>query len=212
MDPSGASPEVLDESAIDDSGNESHDRNHSQLCELAELDNGLMDHFVTGSGVTTGALDPPCSAPRNFALADDTTMGTYWGYAAQGSLADRYFQPAAGSSSSNDMYLALARFQFLDNADRPNTAGSGCATPVGNGTAIEWSGRTTIADLLIANGLTFGIYADGYAAAVAAAPGCPSISQYPGDCPWDIPDGSPCNFDASDIPFQYYTQFADNPA
>src|SRR5262249_51598432 len=56
-DPSGGSPVVLDDAA-----NGGYDPNHTQDCELAELNGGAMDRFVTGA---------PCSDARNFAYADD---------------------------------------------------------------------------------------------------------------------------------------------
>jgi phospholipase C len=63
-DPSGASPVVLD-----DPGNESKDRDHDQVCEIAQIDNGAMDHYVTGSGVTISPQDIPleyeCSDPNH---------------------------------------------------------------------------------------------------------------------------------------------------
>jgi phospholipase C len=208
-EPGGASPEVLDDSATDDSGNESHDRNHAQACELDQLDNGAMDHYVTGCTYQGGVSDPACCQPRNWVLADQSTVGMYWDYAGAGALADRYFQPIAGSTSSNDMYFAVSHYQFIDNTYYPNTKGAGC---VGlGGSPIEWSGRTTIGDLFQANGVSFTVYADGYDVSVAAAPSCPSVLDYPSDCPWDVPYKSPCNYDPSDIPFQYYSQFADNP-
>jgi phospholipase C len=197
-EPMGASPVVLD-----DSGNESNDRNHAQECERAQIDSGKMDHYVTGSGVTD--LIHPCSIDRNWALADATTVGTYWSYATNGALGDRYFQPIVGSTSSNDMYLALAQYQFTDNTYRPDSIGTGCTAP--GGTAISWSGRTTIADLLLANGNSFGVFADGYKEAADAAPSCPSA---PADCPNEILTEA-CKYDPSDIPFEYYSQLKDDP-
>jgi phospholipase C len=209
-DPSGASPQVLDDSTLSSSANEAHDRNHAQDCELTQVDNGAMDHYVTGSPITGETY--PCSTPINFAYADATTVGPYWAYAGGAALADRYFQPIVGSTSSNDMYLAIAHYQFTDNSMCPSTKGATCAGC--KQTPTQFTGRTTIADLLLANHVDFSVYADGYAATVAAVAGgssCPSVSDYPSDCPWSIPYVSPCNYDPSDIPFQYYAQFADGP-
>jgi len=108
-DPSGASPVVLDDAA-----NGSYDPNHTQDCELAELDGGAMDRFVTGA---------PCSDARNFAYADGDPVAVYRDLAGGGALADRYFQPIAGQSSSNDMYLVRAQFVFKDNDFKPNAIG-----------------------------------------------------------------------------------------
>jgi len=70
----------------------------------------------------------------------------------------------------------------------------------------------TIADVLLAAGKTFVVYADGYADAVAAAPSCEGV---PSDCPYSSVThpiaAEACKFDASDIPFDYYPQFTDGP-
>jgi phospholipase C len=189
---------------LDDSANEAHDRNHSRECELAQIDDGKMDHYVTGSGVSNDFLHP-CSSDRNWVLADAVTVGSYWSYATNGALADRYFQPTVGATSSNDMYLAVAQYQFTDNNLIPKAIGMGCGAP--GGTPIQWSGRTTIADLLLANGNSFGVFADGYHEAAAAAPSCPSA---PSDCPYIYPLSESCRYDPSDIPFEYYAQLTDD--
>src|SRR5262249_1319024 len=151
---------------------------------------------------------PPCSTPRNWAVADAATVGAYWSYATNGALADRYFQPIVGSTSSNDMYLAIAKYQFVDNDYRPDSIGSICSrNPLDPGTAIKWNGRTTIADLLLANGNSFGVFADGYQEALNAKPSCPSA---PPDCPFNF-ETEACKYDPSDIPFQYYAQLTDDP-
>jgi phospholipase C len=213
VDPSGASPGVLD-----DSSNEKHDRNHAQACELAQMDDGAMDHYVAGCNFSVGLTDPPCCDARNWAVAGQDAVGTYWAYADNGALADRYFQPMAGGTSGNDMYLAIARWQFTDNSLRPDTIGSGCTVP-NPGPAGEYSGRTTIADLLVGNGFSFKMYADGYADALAASPHCvwalDSGVSLPSDC--DVVDrveglGMACTYDPSDFPWQYYKQFSDAPA
>ena len=203
-EPSGAYPVVLD-----DTGNAKDDRDHAQDCERAQIDNGKMDHYVTGSGVDDGVTSPPCSTPRNWALADSPSVGTYWSYATNGALADHYFQPIVGSTSSNDMYFAMAQYQFVDNAYRPDSIASVCSrNPISPGTAILWYDRTTIADLLLANGNSFGVFADGYQEALNAVPSCPSA---PPDCPFTL-ETEACKYDPSDIPFQYYSQLTDDPS
>ena len=209
-DPSGASP-----IALTDFANEFKDRDHEQVCEIAQIDNGAMDHYVTGSGVVLpigeGLFTYDCSDPNNWALADASTVQQYWTYADQGTLADRYFQPTIGSTSANDMYLAAAQWQFTDNDDRPFTIGSGCLAPGGNSTLLP---GVTVADLLVNNGSTFRMYADGYTAAVAAAPACASaVGVFPPDCEDDERTAaySTCNYDPADMPFEYYINFADNP-
>ena len=55
MDPSGAAPV-----ALTDVENAGYDPNHTQACELGEMDDGAMDLYTQGAA---------CSDPRNFALA-----------------------------------------------------------------------------------------------------------------------------------------------
>ncbi|HEY1815582.1 MAG TPA: alkaline phosphatase family protein [Kofleriaceae bacterium] len=192
-DPSGASPIVLDDTA-----NGAYDPDHLQSCELQEADGGAMDHYVTGvSG---------CSDPRNFAYADPTVVQPYWDLATMGALADRYFQPVSGQSSSNDMYLARAQFVFIDNEYEPNAIGAQC-TIDGNTTA-SFPGPT-IGDALDTAGVSWSFYAEGYQAMVTARQGdkCP---KPPTDCAFGLPT-YPCDFDPGDVPFDYYTDSADNP-
>jgi phospholipase C len=185
-DPSGASPKVLD-----DTENGAYDPSHTQACELSEMDDGKMDMYVTGS---------VCSNPDNFAIAPASLVKPYQDLAAQNAIADRYFQSIAGQSSSNDMYLAVAKEVFIDNAFEPKAPGDQCST---NTNLMSYSGQKTIADLLESAGHTVGWYAEGYAAMVAAGKGCPPA---PKDCPFHL-GTYPCDFDPSDIPFLYYTQF-----
>jgi phospholipase C len=212
LDPSGAAPTVLD-----DTTNFAADHDHEQACELQEIDNGKMDRFVTGGTGADTCLGsgPSCSSATNWALAMSPTVGPYWSLAQQSALADRYFQPLAGGSSSNDMFFAVAQYQFTDNDQRPKAIGSSYGCPQGyceTGTPTSYPGRSTIADLLLAAGKTFAVYADGYRDAVAAAPSCESV---PSDCPYSSIThpvaAQACKYDASDIPFTYYAQFADGP-
>jgi phospholipase C len=207
-EPSGASPV-----ALTDFSNSIKDRDHDGVCEIAQINGGAMDHYVVGSGVTVPTLEGlytyDCSDPNNWALADQTTMQPYWTYADQGALADRYFQPMIGSTSGNDMYLAVATWQFADNIDRPFTIGSGCLGPGGSPVLLQ---GVTIADLLVGNGFGFRMYADGYADAVASAPACASAAgRFPADCEdyERTASYSTCNYDPADLPFEYYPQFAD---
>lgn len=213
QEPHGAAPTVLD-----DSSNFDTDRNHEQKCELQQIHGGDMSGFVTGSaGASTclglGGVD--CASANNWALADRATVGAYWALADGNALADRYFQPIAGGTSSNNMYFAAAHFEFVDNDVLPSAIGSpsGCLSGLClDGKAEKYTGRETIADVLIAAGKTFAVYADGFAHAKAAAPSCEGI---PGDCKYSEilhPIASQgCKYDASDIPFAYYAQFADGP-
>jgi phospholipase C len=169
---------------LNDSENVSYDPNHSQSCELSEEDNGAMDRYVTGAS---------CSSASNFAYSDATTMATYWGYAQTYAMADRYFQPAAGASSENDMYLARGAFVFVDNSWVPPTAGSGCYSSGAKKTYPE----PTVGDLLESCSVSWSFYAQGYAHALAN----PTSNKY---C-------YPNYYDPSDNPFEYYPPFQDNP-
>ena len=59
------------------------------------------------------------SVELNFALASGAVVTPYTDLAAQYAVADRYFQSIAGQSISNDMYLAVAKEVFIDNAFEP---------------------------------------------------------------------------------------------
>jgi phospholipase C len=189
-EPGGASPQTLD-----DSTNGSSNPNHNAACETPEIDQGKMDKYVTGV--------PICSNAANFAYADSASAATYWTLAGQGALADRYFQPVIGASSSNDMVFARAGFVFQDNTYEPAAKGQGCQ----GGTSKSYTDRT-IADLLLEAGATFGVYAQGYAASVAADPACPAATT---GCPIGITT-YPCTYDPGDIPFEYYPTLRDDPA
>lgn len=213
-EPHGASPIVLD-----DASNFAMDRDHTQACELQEIDDGKMDEYVTGASGSDQCLGtgPSCASQNNFALADQSTVGAYWTLATNDALADRYFQPIAGGTSSNDMYFAIAHYQFTDNQAMPDALGCLLSCPADavclSAAKTRFSGRKTIGDLLVAAGKTFEIYADGYAEAVAAGSGqCPNTAA---DCQYDEVSHpiayQACRYDASDIPFAYYTQFADGP-
>lgn len=185
-DPSGASPVVLD-----DTENAAYDPNHTQNCEQGEMDNGKMDQYVTGTS---------CSNADNFAIAPASVMKPYYDLATQYAIADRYFQPIIGQSSSNDMYLAVAKEVFIDNTVEPMAPGSQCSL---NANVQSYTDQKTVADLLEGAGKTVGWYAEGYGAMVAAGSGCPNP---PAECGLKLPT-YPCDFDPSDIPFLYYSQF-----
>ena len=151
QDPSGALPVPLD-----DTENAVYSPNATKTCEVAEIDNGKMDAFVTDAG---------CADPRNWAIAPDTLVKPYHDLANQNAIADRYFQPIAGSSSSNDLYFAVAKEAFIDDAYEPNAVGSQCSA---NTNTTVYTGQTTIADLLQSAGKTITWYAEGFAAMQAA--------------------------------------------
>lgn len=194
FEPSGSPPVVLD-----DALNADRDPDHTQPCELAEMNGGKMDRYVVG---------PDCASPKNFAIADAATAKVYHQWAGQYALADRYFQPIVGQSSANDMYFAIASYQFTDNEYKPDSNGQGCINPLVD--TITYQGVQTIGDVLIAGspepGQRFGHYAEGYQDMLDSLL-CPLP---PIDCPALVPTG-PCDYDCSDNPFQYYEQWQDNP-
>ena len=184
-----------------------------------------MDRYVTGGCPGSSSLVPPqaaCSSDYTFAVADSPTLDTYWGYADEGALADRYFQPIAGGTSSNDVYLAVAHYEFRDNDIMPDSWGSNCITGQLSRPAQGYQqlSSRTIADELLDRGVSFAVYADGYGDAVAAAAGCtdpmhsscPCTHTYASDCRESIVFRQVCTYDGSDIPFQYYPRFRDDPA
>ena len=191
-DPAGKVPVTLTDEEMG-----GHDPSHTFACETVEMNGGKMDSYATAT----------CGSPRNVAYSDPALVKPYWDMATNGALADRYFQPVVGQSSSNDMYFARAAFVFSDNDVGPKGAlGETCglASPPGEYT------DTTIGDLLTAKGVPWTFYAEGYKAmsdAIAAGT-CPKA---PADCPAGL-GIYPCIFDASDIPFEYYPSTRDNPA
>jgi phospholipase C len=187
-EPSGAAPVVLD-----DAQNGTYDPNHSRLCELAEMHGTAMDQFVTGN---------PCSNPSNFAYASGATVATYTDLAANGALADRYFQSIVGASSANDVYFARAGYEFQDNDRVPNAVGSACY-PMG--VKFGEFADATIADLLVQKGVSWAMYAEGYQAMVDANGACPSTDPM---CPVAV-KGYPCGFDPGDIPFAFFPSVRD---
>lgn len=190
-DPAGTKPTVLTDAA-----HAAFDPDHAQACELAEIDDGKMDMFATASG---------CGDVRNVAAADPAIVEPYWKLASLGAIADRYFQPIAGESSSNDMYLARGTYVFTDNDDAPRGAvGMTCDA---ESTPAQYTDET-IGDLLTAAHVPWTWFADGYEAMVAAKGQCP---PKPADCPFPLPL-YPCAFDPSDVPFEYYPSTRDNPS
>ncbi len=209
---------------LNDAANLARDPNHTQSCEVEQIDNGTMNEFTSNSPIGGNICLSACSDAANFAVANDSDPGgnvaAYWQYADANALADRYFQPTVGSSSSNDMYLAIAHYQFLDDSLFPASWGADCDDPTGldicglDPPVVSYTGRTTIADLLLQAGWTLHVYADGYAEVVTAHQAGESCPPVPPECPWDIlhPEAQrSCLYDPSDYPFQYYAQLTDDP-
>ncbi len=198
MDPgTGMAPTVLD-----DNENATFDPNHLQQCELAEMNGGKMDKYVTAP-----SSDPsvPCGSSHNFAQAARSTVGGYWDLAASGALADHYFQPIAGQSSSNDMYFARAQYVFTDNEVTPTSIGIACQLAGANGAYTD----LTIGDVLSQANVPWAFYAEGYQTMVDAQmkKQCPKA---PADCAAAI-ESYPCTYDPGDNPFQYYDALRDDP-
>ena len=174
--------------ALTDSENADYSPDHSAACELEEMNGGLMDRYGTAA----------CGSRRNFALAGDE-VAQYRDWASRSALADRYFQPLAGASSSNDMYFSTARYQFTDNAWEPAAIGAGCSY---NQSTIQYS-DVTVSDLLAAHGQRLIWYAEGYKPMVDSAV-CPLP---PDDCTsWEY---FPCIYDPGDVPSAYFASSAD---
>ncbi|HSQ62884.1 MAG TPA: alkaline phosphatase family protein [Polyangiaceae bacterium] len=190
-DPSGAPLGNLDDTAMG-----THDPDHSTACETTEMNGGKMDGYATAS----------CGSPLNVMTSDATVIKPYWDLASQNALADRYFQPVIGASSSNDMYFARAAFVFSDNTEAPQGA-TGVACTLGAGSQIQYPDKT-VGDLLTQAGVPWSMYAGGYAdQSTATAQGFCAV--HPDDCPAKI-NFYPCTFDPSDVPFEYYASTRDN--
>ena len=193
-DPSGHAPVTLD-----DAGNGAYDPNHQASCESDEMNDGKMDRFVTSM---------VCGDARNLAYADAPTVQPYWDLAASGALADRWFQPVVGASSSNDMFLFDAAFIFPDNLYEPASPGAECSFITSHPVAFD--DARTIGALLKNGSVSWTWYAEGYAASLDAS----AVDKCP-DPPDACPAGLavyPCVFDPSDLPVEYYPLFADQSA
>lgn len=178
---------------LTDSENATFDPNEDQSCQVDEIDGGRMDRYVNAS----------CGHYNNFSFAPSTLVGQYRTWAGQYALADRYFQPVAGASSSNDIYFASARFEFLDDAYEPKSIGHGCST---NRHTISYS-TTSLGDLLAAKGVSWSWYLEGYSAMVNSWI-CPGAAK---GCGWGLPT-YPCTYDPSDVGQAYFPSTADKAA
>jgi phospholipase C len=223
---------------ISDETNVALDRDHTSECEYYEMhcseapygsvdptaqhaDDGgkcKMDRYVDIALLEHNL----CGRKGNYAIATPDQVITYFDFAHNGALGDNYFQPIIGQTSSNDMFLARAQFEFKDNGFFPDRAGADCqisALPDKPKKAL-YQGKTTIADLLIQNDAKrgFGYYHVGYDAARAAGSACAPIVE--DDCPVALREAGridkaalvPCLYDPSDDPFKYYAQFGDDSA
>jgi phospholipase C len=231
-EPSGSRAQLLD-----DATNFKSDHDHDRDCEVAQINGGAMDRFVSGvsGGSTCLGIGPKCSDPSNFALAEgeapSSTVHDYWVLADKYALADRYFQPMAGGSACNDIYFAEARFRFVDNQVIPDvTVGNStsksarlCTQQVLPQSCVNNQrgqfDKPTIASLMLDQGKTFAVYADGYGDALAAQGqgGDCADPANASDCRYkncSLIGGNPvachaCLYDPSDTAFLYYKTFGD---
>ena len=191
-----------------DNSNLFNDRNHYHNCEVAEIDGGKMDQFVTGADTVDGN---PCSTPRNYALVPPSLAQPYYDLAAANAIADHYFQPYAGQSSANDMYFARAQFVFVDNTFGPDALGKSCPGIGGASPVMQFPGPN-LGDILEQHGVAWAWYSQGLKAMRDANPQsaaqCPAP---PSDCPAAVPK-TPCDYDPSDNPFNYYDTTVDKTA
>jgi len=183
---------------LDDAQHAAFDPNHESECMVTEINGGLMDGYVTS---------PVCGDRQQFAYADADSVGYYRALAGRSALADRYFQPVVGASSSNDMYFARAAFVFPDNEFVPDSIGQFCTLNINPRATYT---DQTIGDLLADAGIDWAFYIEGYQAMkdAVAQDSCP---EAPPACATGLPI-YPCTYDPSDIPFQYYPRFRDQPA
>ncbi len=195
---------------LDDATNAAFDPNHEQACEIAEIDGGAMDAFLTAP-----ETDSTCGDPRNFAYADagaSSPVAYYQQLATKGALADRYFQSVAGQSTSNDMYLWTSRFAFVDNSFEPDAVGAQCSTTLVKqqyDDVTDPDGNRNLGKTLSDAGVTWAWYGEGYGAMQAAGSDCPSA---PSECPIAPAHTSPCVYDPADMPSQFFASSVDQPA
>jgi phospholipase C len=191
---------------LDDVTMGAHDPNHTQSCETAEINGGKMDGYLRA---------PPegvCGAPDNFSYAGagaSSPVAYYQQLATKGALADHYFQPVTGESSSNDMYLWTTRFVFPDNQVEPNAIGQQCSTNSNVRQYDDSAGANkNIGKTLSDAGVSWAWYAEGYSAMQGAGSSCPPV---PAGCGITL-QSYPCVYDPSDIPAEYYASSADKAA
>jgi phospholipase C len=195
---------------LTDANTAAYDPNHFQACENVEIDGGAMDGYATSHPAQTVSTGYPCGSPANVtqaAYGPTSPVSTYQSWAAgTASLADNYFQPLVGASSSNDMYLWTSKYVFTDNSAEPKAVGSQCPTA----RATTSYSQPNLGSLLSAHHVSWAWYAQGYSAMRTAnsAGGC---ALPPADCPSHVPN-YPCVFDPSDIPAEYFPDQVDQPA
>ena len=149
---------------LDDGYNDSTDPDHNANHEFGEM------HLVRGAfrmdkyycdNVEYARFDASAASYKWPAVpASDAAypLRTYHSLALSGALADRYFQPIVGASTSNDMFFSRAAFVYQDNQRDLNFPGYADAT---------------VGDLLDAKGVPWAVYMGGL------AEGCVGGDDYP---------------------------------
>ena len=161
------------------------------------MNGGAMDRYASGDAAA------PTAKLRDRAAVGGAAVPRV----ARGVRARRSLLPARGraQSSANDMYFAEARFVFPDNAYKPAANGARLLDrPVQHDRSYTGRPRSPICSWPRAtrSRVRAGI------PAMRPRPTCPAP---PSDCAAHLPT-SPCDYDPSDVPFEYYAQFTDDPA
>ncbi len=168
---------------LDDFENKDFCPPHSAECEICMTNQMTMSNYVQNCS---------CANVRNWAVAKEETLPIYFEYAKKYAIADQWYQSGVGASSMNDMYLARANMVFIDNAVVPDTVGTACYSQ----SKKKLFSDPTVADLLLACNVSFGVYGEGY----------DQVKHSPNDTSMCYPH----YYDASDYAFQYYHSLADN--
>ncbi|KAJ3014322.1 UNVERIFIED_CONTAM: hypothetical protein HDU68_000342 [Siphonaria sp. JEL0065] len=183
----GLSPTLLN-----DAQNIAFDPCHSQVCEICEMNGGLMDRYSKTGGNHSEASSPcPGSNDLNFAIADGSpgSASEYWKWAQEYAMSDSFFQSTPGASSQSEMYFARGAYVFGDNSFAPGTSTGRGGWVVGSGsTACSTENCVfyedpTILDLLQECNVSTRFYHVGW----------------------------PGNEDATDNPFLYYPSLSNGP-
>jgi phospholipase C len=207
----GATPGAKAPTALTDKENLDYDPPHGIGCMLSAMHVAPSrtegPHGTAFDSMTFKmdryVQDGACSKLRNFAYAPAGSI-RYHVWARSYAIADRFFQSVAGASQANDLYFARGRFAMFDN---DNSAAA-------VGTFDDSRKRVTfhdvnIADLLLRNSVSFGMFIEGYDAAVASAPKRPANTT---GCPKSPdPPAYPCIYDSGDVPFAFYAAVKDDP-
>ena len=210
----GAPRRVADR-VLDDS-NFANDRNHTQACEVAadqRRQDGQLRHRRHGADMCLGS-DPTARA-RNFALADAATVGAYWVLArkrARRSLLPADRRRSRRTTCTSHRALAVRRQR---RSSRQPSARRWAASRASASQRLEdtFTGRTTIADLLIDGGQDLRRLRRRLRARKSPAPRCETV---PPDCPYNPiihPDRGrrPATTTRPTSRSVYYAQFADGP-